>query len=81
VLSVADRGPGFPLDERAHIFSRFYRGTSQHAVRTRGAGVGLAVVRELVDRMGATVSVSDTPGGGATFTVAFLPASTNGDSP
>ena len=81
VLSVADRGPGIAIEERPHIFSRFYRGTGQHAVKTRGAGVGLAVVRELVDRMGATVSISDTAGGGATFTVEFLAATSNGDRP
>jgi signal transduction histidine kinase len=71
VLTVDDEGPGVPPAERQRVFSRFYRGPHEHAVRTRGAGVGLAVVAELAERLGATVTVGDAPGGGARFSVAF----------
>ncbi len=79
VLTVADEGPGVPREERARIFSRFYRGPGDAALRTRGAGVGLAVVKELVDRLGATIAVTDAPGGGARFVVSF-PASVSASS-
>jgi K+-sensing histidine kinase KdpD len=71
VLAVTDHGTGIAPEERARIFSRFYRGTGERVISTRGAGVGLAVVKELVDRMGATIAVTETAGGGATFTVSF----------
>jgi len=74
VLRVTDHGPGIPLEERHLIFERFYRGGSQHALRTRGAGIGLAVVKELVERLGATIEVTEAPAGGSCFTVSFVAA-------
>jgi signal transduction histidine kinase len=70
-LCIADEGPGVAPRERERIFSRFYRGGGQVPVRTRGTGIGLAVVKELVERLDATVTVDDAPGGGARFTVSF----------
>ena len=71
LLVVEDEGPGIPPEERGRIFARFYRGETEGARRTRGAGVGLAIVQELVERLEATVVVDDAPSGGARFTVAF----------
>lgn len=68
-LSVSDRGPGVAPADRPQIFARFYRGDSPAARRTRGAGVGLAIVLDLVERLGATIEVDDAPGGGARFVV------------
>jgi signal transduction histidine kinase len=70
-LVVDDEGPGVPPGERERIFSRFYRGGGQIAVRTRGAGIGLAVVSDLAEEIGATVRVGDSPAGGARFEVTF----------
>lgn len=70
-LAVADRGPGVAPEDRPQIFTRFYRGNSQAARATRGAGVGLAIVFDLVERLGATIDVDDAPGGGARFVVHF----------
>jgi signal transduction histidine kinase len=70
-LVVADRGPGIPEDERARIFVRFYRVSNAETIRTRGAGIGLAIVRDFADQSGATITIDDTPGGGATFVVDF----------
>jgi signal transduction histidine kinase len=84
VLTVVDQGPGVTPEERGRIFSRFYRGDSDAATRTRGAGVGLAVVKELVDRSDATITIHDGPGGGARFVVSFpagLPAPTLAGAP
>lgn len=70
-LSVSDQGPGVPPDDRQRIFARFYRGDSAAARSTRGAGVGLAIVADLVERLGATIDVGEAPGGGARFVVEF----------
>ena len=70
-LTVSDTGPGLGVDEIPHVFERFWRGRS--AMETHGAGIGLAVVAELVDAHHGTVHVANRPGGGAEFTVT-LPA-------
>ncbi len=69
-FSVCDRGPGIPADQLPHIFERFYRG---QASRTgRGAGLGLAIAKELVEAQGGALTVESTVGQGTTFT-ATLP--------
>jgi signal transduction histidine kinase len=72
-ISVVDHGDGIPAEARDRIFERFTQ--LEHAdTRTRGGtGLGLSVVRGLVEAMDGAVSVSETPGGGATFMVE-LPA-------
>lgn len=69
VLVVEDDGPGIAPAERERVFSRFYRGSSDAALRTRGAGIGLAVVAELTTTLHGSVSVGDSPSGGARFVV------------
>ena len=71
-LCVSDRGPGVPLDLRERIFEPFYRlpGASE---REGGVGLGLSLVRAIVQRHGGTVHCEDRPGGGARFVVS-LPA-------
>ena len=65
VLHVFDHGAGVPAAEREQIFGRFVRGSG--SADTSGHGIGLAVVKTLMERMGGSVSVGDTPGGGADF--------------
>jgi signal transduction histidine kinase len=74
-VEVADRGPGVPLEERERIFERFYRGRARGAVG--GFGLGLAIGRELAERMGGTLTLSDRAGGGTRF-VLSLPRSPGG---
>jgi signal transduction histidine kinase len=64
-VAVVDHGPGIPADETELVFDRFYRGTTTRG--TRGTGIGLAVVRTTVERLGGSIGVSATPGGGCTF--------------
>ena len=71
VLSVLDSGPGIPVDDRPRIFDRFWRGRS---VRTHGAGLGLAIVMEIVRVHGASIAVSDSAPCGARFDLRFRPA-------
>jgi signal transduction histidine kinase len=71
MLSVADQGPGIPADERTRIFTRFYRSDTVQTRGTRGAGIGLAVVKEFADRLNASVAVETAHGGGARFVALF----------
>ncbi len=64
-LDVCDDGPGVPVAERARVFDPFV--TTKPA--SAGTGLGLAVVRHLVTRAGATIAVDDAPAGGARFRV------------
>jgi signal transduction histidine kinase len=67
VLHVRDRGPGVAIEEREAIFGRFVRGSAGLASPRRGSGIGLSVVRLLIEPMGGRVQVVDHPGGGADF--------------
>ncbi|HEX4903053.1 MAG TPA: HAMP domain-containing sensor histidine kinase [Acidimicrobiales bacterium] len=69
LLVVDDAGPGVPEHERDKIFVRFFRGTDDAVVRTRGVGIGLSVVQDFVAQMGGAVRVEDSPAGGARFVV------------
>lgn len=66
-IQVIDHGPGIPDDERARVFKRFWRANRSGI----GAGLGLAIVKKTMDLHGGTVTISDTPGGGATFILQF----------
>ena len=69
VLEVTDRGPGIPAAERERIFDRFYRVDNPTTRSTRGVGIGLALVLELVGLLAGSVRVGDAPGGGTRFTI------------
>jgi signal transduction histidine kinase len=66
-LVVSDDGPGVPAAERERIFERFVRLNEARDRRTGGAGLGLAIVRDLVARHGGTVELTDHEDGGARF--------------
>ncbi len=68
-LVVADDGPGIPAADRDRVFDRFVRLDEDRSRRGGGAGLGLAIVRELVAAHGGTVTVGASPTGGAEFHV------------
>ncbi|GGE83640.1 sensor histidine kinase [Mycetocola zhadangensis] len=70
-ISVIDHGEGVPPQIREKIFQRFWRADSSRARETGGSGLGLAIVSSIVAAHNGTVSVTDTPGGGATFRVSL----------
>src|SRR6266545_5955991 len=74
VIRVADTGPGISSEELPHVFDRFFRG---HGVRASVSGIGLTVVRELVEAHGGSIEVSSEPGAGTAFTVR-LPGASSG---
>jgi signal transduction histidine kinase len=55
-VSVRDHGPGVPARHLPHIFEPFYRGENELTRRAKGTGIGLALVKGLVDRMGGSVT-------------------------
>jgi signal transduction histidine kinase len=67
-ISVADQGPGIPAEHRGYIFQRFWRGRGS---KSGGAGLGLAIVNEIMRAHHGTVSVEDNPDGGTVFTLRF----------
>jgi K+-sensing histidine kinase KdpD len=70
-LSVIDHGPGISYEQHEVIFERFTQ-LQPHATRSKGgAGLGLSIVKGLVEAMHGRVWYEPTPGGGATFTVAI----------
>jgi signal transduction histidine kinase len=74
VCTVTDEGIGIPEADIARIFERFARG-SNVAGRITGSGVGLTIVRQIIDQHGGTISVTSTIDRGSTFTMR-LPLST-----
>ena len=67
-LTVADNGPGIPVEELPRIFERFYRVDPSRA-RPGGTGLGLAIVKHLVELHGGHVTAGNSALGGAVFTV------------
>lgn len=69
ILVVTDEGTGIPEEMRDLLFEPFTRAEASRSRRTGGAGLGLAVVRALVEGHDGTVVLDEAPGGGARFTV------------
>ena len=67
-VEVEDNGPGVPVEEQARVWEKFYRGAEvvQHNLQ-RGTGIGLALVKALVEAQGGRVGVEDAPAGGSLF--------------
>jgi two-component system sensor histidine kinase BaeS len=73
VVSVSDTGSGIPSEHLPHIFDRFYKIDPARTNEMSGSGLGLSIVKAIVERHGATVTADSRPGEGVTFTVKFPP--------
>lgn len=66
-IEISDRGPGIPAEAAGRIFDPYFTG------KPGGTGLGLALVKQTIEMHGGTISVKETPGGGATFVVRMTP--------
>lgn len=78
-VEVADDGPGIPPEELQHLTDRFFRGGDPDTRPTRGLGLGLALVRDIIEQHGSQLDIESEVGGGARFSfrlpAADVPAS------
>jgi signal transduction histidine kinase len=72
-IRVADRGPGIPSDEQAHVFDPFFRGKRALQDQIHGTGLGLSLAKGIVEAHGGAIEVHSEPGRGTEFVVR-LPA-------
>ena len=69
VISIADDGPGIPVDLRERVWEPFVQADGSAVREHGGLGVGLYLCRRLVEWHGGSVAASDTPGGGLTVSI------------
>jgi two-component system OmpR family sensor kinase len=79
-ITVADTGVGIPPEELSRIFERFYRGDKSRTKAGRGAGLGLAIAREIIQAHGGQIKVESVVDLGTKFTIT-LPQGGDGDPP
>lgn len=77
-IRVVDNGIGIPAGEQKRIFERFYRVDRGRSRDTGGTGIGLAIVKNVVEEAGGSVTVWSQPGDGSTFTICLPPVETAG---
>ena len=71
MLTVSDTGVGIPEESLAHIFERFYRVDKARSRSTGGSGLGLSIVRNLIERNNGQIRVTSKLGEGTEFTITF----------
>ncbi|AFZ26260.1 signal transduction histidine kinase [Cylindrospermum stagnale PCC 7417] len=71
IIQVCDQGYGIPLQHQSRIFERFYRVDESRTSSTGGCGLGLSIVKTLVEGMGGSVSVRSRLGEGSVFTISL----------
>lgn len=71
-LQVADKGIGIADNEKGRIFERFYRVGSENTRNTKGTGLGLYIVKQVLDKHSAIIQVRDNRPAGSVFEVVFL---------
>ena len=69
VLTVADTGIGIAPEVQPHPFTRFFRSSTATQQAIQGTGLGLVIVRNIIDQHGGTIRIDSTPGRGTTVTV------------
>jgi K+-sensing histidine kinase KdpD len=69
LLSVADHGPGIPNEEKENVFGRFYRIGNEETRSTKGTGLGLYIIRSLVEEQGWSIKILDNNPNGSIFEI------------
>lgn len=73
-IEVEDRGPGIPTQERELLFSSFHQLDEDFTGSVAGAGIGLAIVREIASQLGGTLALRDATPSGCIFSLSLTPA-------
>ena len=68
-MTVADTGIGIPLDEQPRVFERFFRSSTAQELAVPGTGLGLVIVKGIVDLHGGSIDLESAPGVGTEVTV------------
>ena len=71
VLSIADKGMGIPEEELDYIFDRFYTVNKAHSRRLGGAGLGLSIVKAIIEKHEGDISVFSKNQEGTKFSISF----------
>jgi signal transduction histidine kinase len=71
VLSISDEGIGISVRDQEKLFSEFYRSSEAKEMTISGSGLGMAIVRKIIDEVGASIECRSEVGTGTTFTVTF----------
>lgn len=77
-IEIIDKGQGIPESEKEEVFKKFYRIGNEETRKTKGTGLGLYIVKNIVDEMGGKVEVMDNTNGGTVFRVKLQKAEKNG---
>lgn len=70
-IAVKDTGSGIPAEDLAFVFERFYKADKARTRGRSGTGIGLSIVKHLVEAHGGTIQVHSKPGEGTTFSIQF----------
>jgi signal transduction histidine kinase len=73
VVTVSDTGAGIPSEHLPRVFDRFYKVDPSRTGQAAGSGLGLSIVKAIIERHGGTVAATSRPGGGTTFVLKFPP--------
>jgi signal transduction histidine kinase len=68
-MAVRDSGPGIPPEHLPHVFDRFYKADASRSGDASGSGLGLSIVRAIVERHGGRVHAANADGGGTVFEI------------
>jgi signal transduction histidine kinase len=79
-LVVEDNGSGIPAEDLPHVFERFYRVDKSRSHQGGGSGIGLAVVKALVEQMGGRIKAESDPGVFTRFTFSLPRTTPDGGS-
>ncbi|MCI0435087.1 MAG: HAMP domain-containing histidine kinase [Gemmatimonadetes bacterium] len=80
-IAIEDQGPGVPHEDRARVFRPFQRLEREEHSAVAGSGVGLAIVKDLADRMNGDIGIEDASGGGARFVIRLSAADLRSRAP
>ena len=71
ILSIIDTGIGIDKEELSHIFERFYKADNSRTQNSSGSGLGLSIIKEIVNEHHGSIKVNSNIGEGTTFSVIF----------